>query len=351
MMMIKNKKKEPYEDILGLDYLYTVHVINGQLAMTAPAFAKFFHYSLNRINELCHQKRLKSFKWSGLWYIFLPKAKVNRTNRVTIKLPSTKTLTIDWNNYLNSKKAPPVVKKIAEMDDGGSSRGYAWETPVIKGGDLNFEPSSLRLYPLGEKSETTPISLNFKQFPSVIEWKYGYFIRYRGHSIMSTFNPGTGGTLKSTTLPSAWFETVRLLNAAENNRNGANPGLTPKQNLTANISLDTGTIQVAATIPIEQTLVAGVPQIIVNDYLGSAYSTFNNGGGDLDSTNLVSAFLEVSGLLHAAEKAVTPITDQPNNIQVTYDLEAGSATVAANIPFTTSADSSGKVLIDSIDYL
>ena len=192
---------------------------------------------------------------------------------------------------------------------------------------------------------------NLGDFPATTDYKYGYYIIY-DETKMSIFDPGTSESLKSTQVPQAFFEVCRALDAAENARNGANPGLTPRRNLSTTVSFDTGTIAVAATIPIVVSIQSdGTIQVVANDYLGGTYSTFANGGGDLTSSNLIAAFLETASMLSAAEKAVTPIENQPNNIQIQVDVEAGSATVSGNLPFTTLAASNGDVTIHAIDYL
>ncbi|AFY72961.1 hypothetical protein Syn7502_00829 [Synechococcus sp. PCC 7502] len=169
---------------------------------------------------------------------------------------------------------------------------------------------------------------------------------------MSTFTPGTGGTLESTNLPSAFLEVSRVLVQAENTRNAANSGVAPINNITASLSIDGGVASIAATIPIAPTLsTSGVPTIAAQNYLGSTYTTFAPGtGGTLKSTNTIAAFLETAQLLASAEKAVTPVENQPNNIQITYDLEASQATISANLPFS-STSVSGDITIEALDYL
>lgn len=169
---------------------------------------------------------------------------------------------------------------------------------------------------------------------------------------MSIFNIGTGGDLLSTNLPGALFEISRLLVAAENVRNAANSGVAAVNNITASLSIDGGVASIAATIPITPTLSAsGVPTLTAQNYLGSAYTAFVPGtGADVKSTNTIAAFLEISQLLSAAEKSVTPLENQPNNIQITYDLEASSATISANLPFSTTSNA-GAITINALDYL
>lgn len=170
--------------------------------------------------------------------------------------------------------------------------------------------------------------------------------------LMSLFAPGTNGTLKSTTQPAALFELARALDAAENRRNGDNPGLAPKRNTATTVSFDTGTIAIAVAIPMSPSLdAAGVIQLTPSDYLGAPYSDFLNGGGELYSTNLIAAFAEMSQTLAAHEKAITPVDDQPNNIQVEADFETGLLTISANLPFTSSVSTGGDVVIHAVDYL
>ncbi|MCC5669883.1 hypothetical protein LC653_40285 [Nostoc sp. CHAB 5784] len=159
-------------------------------------------------------------------------------------------------------------------------------------------------------------------------------------------------TAEITQVPQAFFEICRALDAAENTRNGANPGLPPRRNLSTTVSFDTGTVAVAATIPITTNIQTnGSIDIVASDYLGSTYSVFANGGGDLKSDTLPEALLEMASILAAAEKAVTPAENQPNNVQIQFDIETGSATISANLPFNTAAATNGDVTIHAIDYL
>lgn len=205
--------------------------------------------------------------------------------------------------------------------------------------------------PLSSKTLINFIPSNQGSFPATTDYKYGYYIHYDPNK-MSIFDPGTAGTLKSTQLPQAFFEVARSLDAAENLRNGANPGLPPRRNLSTTVSFDTGTIAIAATLPISTSIqTGGSVGVVVSDYLGTTYSAFTNGGGDLTSDTLPEALLEIGSLLAAAEKAVTPAENQPNNVQIIFDLETSSATISANLPFTTSAGTTGNVVIIAIDYL
>ncbi|MBW4471018.1 MAG: hypothetical protein KME45_11535 [Stenomitos rutilans HA7619-LM2] len=161
----------------------------------------------------------------------------------------------------------------------------------------------------------------------------------------------TGSSLKSTHLPSALLETALLLDAAEKGRNGANPGIAPKNNITITFNADDGTCAIAAAIPVDVTVGSGgALTYAAKDYLGSSYTTFT-AGGDVTASNVIAAFVQVAQILSAAEKAISPIEDQPNNITVDSSSETQTITIAANLPVVSSINSSGNVLFSATDYL
>ena len=76
-------------------------------------------------------------------------------------------------------------------------------------------------------------------------------------------------------------------------------------------------------------------------------STFNNGGGDLVSTNMPAALLELFQKTQSAE-----IAANIDNIQITYDSDALTATAAAALPCTFAADgTTGKVVVTASNYI
>jgi hypothetical protein len=170
---------------------------------------------------------------------------------------------------------------------------------------------------------------------------------------MSPYSP-TGSSLNSTNLASAFCEVVRLTNAAEILRNAANPALAPKNNVSVSASFDGNAYAISAELPVQVALdpLTGKPIIDASDYLGAPYSTFVPGTGDAKSTDLPSALLEIAYKLSAAEKAVLPETDQPNNIQIDVSIETGVATITANIPFTPSiVGTDGSVKLTALNYV
>jgi len=162
----------------------------------------------------------------------------------------------------------------------------------------------------------------------------------------------TGSSLKSTNIAGAFVEVSRLLNQAEITRNAANPALAAKNNITMSASFDGNVFTINAAIPILTSLdTSGKLVVDASDYLGSTYSAFTVGTGDAKSTDLPSAFLEISQLLAASEKSVIPTSDQPSNITIDVSLETGLATIAANIPFTPTLGAIGEVTLTAVNYV
>lgn len=162
----------------------------------------------------------------------------------------------------------------------------------------------------------------------------------------------TGSGIRSSTKAGAFIEGMRLLNEAEIARNAANPGLTAKNNVSITASFDNKTYAIAASLPIQNTLDATGKMVLdATDYLGSTFSVFVPGTGQAKSTDLPSLALELSQILSAAEKVITPEADQPNNIQVSYDNESGVATISANIPFVAVIGAAGEVTLTAVDYV
>lgn len=167
---------------------------------------------------------------------------------------------------------------------------------------------------------------------------------------MSVINT-TGSSLKSTNQPAAFLEACLFLDAAEKARNGANPGIAPKNNMSITISSDDGVAQITATLPVDVTVLAdGGVKYGAKDYLGGTYGAFVS-GGDVTSDTRMEAIVQIASILSASEKLVQPLEDQPNNVQVESSSEAGTITVTAALPITTSISATGEVQIVAIDYL
>lgn len=161
----------------------------------------------------------------------------------------------------------------------------------------------------------------------------------------------TGSSLKSTTIPAALFESALFLDSAEKTRNGANPGLAPKNSISITVSSDDGTVNISASLPSDVSVGTGGTLVYnAKDYLGGTYAAFT-AGGDLTATTRMDAFVQIAQLLSSAEKAVTPVEDQPNFVQIDSSSESGTITVTATLPFNAVILAAGTVEIATLDYL
>lgn len=73
-------------------------------------------------------------------------------------------------------------------------------------------------------------------------------------------------------------------------------------------------------------------------------------GTDIKSTNKPAGLLELAHQLQANELSV-PAETRPNNITISYDAEALTATITATLPITFSLDANGKPVATATDYL
>ena len=161
----------------------------------------------------------------------------------------------------------------------------------------------------------------------------------------------TGSSIKSSTIPAALFEAALLLDGAEKSRNGANPGLAAKSNIAITISSDEGIATITASLPAEVSLDSlGSLSYNAKDYLGGTYAAFTP-GGDITVSTAMDAFVVVAQKLSIAEKAVQPVEDQPNFVQVESSSETGTITVTATLPYTSAVLASGHLEVAIIDYL
>ncbi|MBE9215688.1 hypothetical protein IQ247_23985 [Plectonema cf. radiosum LEGE 06105] len=338
--------------------LIELHSIQGRLAIKLKDFKriiKFYSESflIKYLKRLLKKKLVIAYKYKKNWYIFLPKSPITKAtrpnqfipaNKENFVTPSGRIAEFDWQKVLDQSP-----REIQDFFLQGSSNtitrnGSLYVTGLVRQGvDLNSST-------VAPKSTTslTPFAQN--SFPATLEYKYGYYIKYN-EALMSVFDPGVSGLVKSTNIPAAFFEICRALDAAENARNGANPGLPPQRNISTTVSFDTGTIAVAATIPVTATVGAdGVIQLTAVNYLGATYGAFVL-DGDMTSDTLPEAMVEIATLLSNTEKSITPAENQPDNVQVQFDLETGSAVISANLPFTSRSETDGAVTVIAIDYL
>ncbi len=248
-----------------------VYYINGRKAVKLNAFAKLVNYSdvylLQVIKNLFRKKIYIAYKWKRNYYVFIPekplKNQINSPKGIpieTVETASGDELSVDWEAALNYLPT--------SVEESVLNFNFSF---VVRDGTLYIVSSSYAELSstLTPKNDFQFVPLNLGKFAATTDYRYGYYIFYR-EDRMSTFNPGTSGTLKSTQIPAAFFEVCRSLDAAENVRNGSNPGLPPRRNLSTTVSFDTGTIAVAASIPITTSIQPnGSIDIVASDYLGA----------------------------------------------------------------------------------
>ena len=169
--------------------------------------------------------------------------------------------------------------------------------------------------------------------------------------VLYTLELGTGGDLKSATLPLALLELAVRLNLAENERNTAYQALAPQQRVTIDAALGEGVTNITINLPYTTTVSANQTEKKISDYLGGAFADFAPGtGATLKSLHLMGAIAEVASLLSIAENSV-PAPDTPNFCQVVYSDETNLCTITANLPSTVEIDASGTVRVQAINYL
>jgi hypothetical protein len=77
---------------------------------------------------------------------------------------------------------------------------------------------------------------------------------------------------------------------------------------------------------------------------------FINTGSDLKSNHLVAALVETATRLQGAELAISADL-RPNNVQVSQDLEALTATISATLPVTVSLNTAGQPVLQASSYI
>lgn len=80
-------------------------------------------------------------------------------------------------------------------------------------------------------------------------------------------------------------------------------------------------------------------------------STFNNGSGQIQSTNLPAALLELAEVLSLQEALLSTIDAPLTNITVTLDLEANSAGITASLPIAATINTSGNIVLAATNYI
>lgn len=171
---------------------------------------------------------------------------------------------------------------------------------------------------------------------------------------MSNFNPGTGGTMQSTNLPAAFLELAFLVQAAEESNTSVDAP--ERMQITYDSNAKTATINLTMGI-IRTTNSSGqVVETADPSYLSGAGfigSTFTQPGGQLKSTTLPSAFLELAQIIVNAENAYALTDPALTTVQRTgLDIDANTQEViiTGSIPFTEDL-AGGRPILTAVDYL
>ena len=161
---------------------------------------------------------------------------------------------------------------------------------------------------------------------------------------MAAFDPGAGGTLKSTTLEGIAMEAALLLQNAERAAQTATPEAFPN-NIAVSFFTGDNVIQVQAALPLSADFSNdGKVTFSAVDYLGSPFTT----DGDLKATTLPQAVLEIFQRLQNTEKSQP---DAGDKVQLSYATETNIATINAEFPIIFSVATDGTISVSANPYL
>jgi hypothetical protein len=166
----------------------------------------------------------------------------------------------------------------------------------------------------------------------------------------TVFDPGTGGSLKSNRLVSAFVEAVVLLVNAEN---AVLEAVRPA-NVTMAVDIKAKTTEISLALPIAIAMGSnGQPVIAAFDYLtplaaSGGSSAFTDGGSELNATNLVGVVWELANKVSLLDSG---LTDGTNRITIATDFDGKLSNITANLEILVTIDSTGKPVIDEVDYV
>ena len=152
--------------------------------------------------------------------------------------------------------------------------------------------------------------------------------------------PGNG-TLKSITYEAALIEAAQLLELAE--ESSAFPTNVDFTDVAHNNAAKTTIL--TCSLPIAVVMTSGKPTFGATNHVSP---TFNNGGADIESTSLCGAVLELAQKIQAQEKTNTA---NPNNINIQYDTDPGTASISATFSSVKTVTAAGAILHVVTPYL
>ena len=153
----------------------------------------------------------------------------------------------------------------------------------------------------------------------------------------------TGSSLVSTTAVGALLEVAYKQQVAEKAL------ATPQNLVTISIDDDAGTARITATLPGTVTIDAtsGKPVFTASNY---STTVFTPGTGELKSTNMPSALLEMAQKVVAYENIKFASTPNLVRTFLLIDSNAGQARITSTLPVTTALVA-GLPTITAVDYL
>ena len=203
----------------------------------------------------------------------------------------------------------------------------------------SLDASALR-YSRVKSRQAKPLSVVALSLYSVVKIIYELTYIPEIYLYMASFD-STGSTLSSTTLEGAVMEICQTVQDAER------AAAEVTNNMAVNYFSGDNTVQISAVLPFEQSVsgTTGQIQFVGTDYID--YPAWTP-GGDVQSTSLAGATLELLQKLQVAEKASS---DNPDIVTFTYYTETGIATAAAEFGIAFNIEADGAVKMTAVEYL
>jgi hypothetical protein len=164
---------------------------------------------------------------------------------------------------------------------------------------------------------------------------------------MATITPGTGGTIKQTTIEGQVIETITLLQLMESD---ASKNANNRNAITLSINTNTREFVASFVVPVEQSFnTDGSIKLAASPYLTGV--TFATGtGGTYKSTTLEAYCLEVLMALQAQELLTAKNPQAKNLVSASYDSETGLYSGALNLPISYTLNN-GILTVSPVEYL
>jgi hypothetical protein len=160
---------------------------------------------------------------------------------------------------------------------------------------------------------------------------------------MANFTSGTG-TIQASSLEAAVLVACQKLQDLEE------AALNTANNIAVNYFTGDKVVQIEWVTPIITNLSNDGKLVISGDnYVTSTFSA----GGDVKSTQLPAATLELFQKLQALEKATADPADPAanNKVQIQYNIDDLTGTINAELPIAFATTATGKIEISAVTYL